>query len=66
VGYVVKVNDHGVPDPQWLGHNAVIGPDRLVPRTQARVFHTEAEAEAVIDAVRPLLPPGLQFEIEKQ
>lgn len=64
MSYVVKVCDHGPPDPQWIGHNTVIGPKRLVGRDEARVFPTEDEAMREIDVFRNLLSGGVQFELE--
>jgi hypothetical protein len=65
MGYVVKITGHSQL-PQWIGHNTLIGPKRLVTRDEARVFPTEAEAEWEIDTFRPLLPDGAQFELEDE
>jgi hypothetical protein len=65
MGYVVKITGHS-QSPQWIGHNTLIGPKRLVTRDEARVFPTEAEAEWEIDTFRPLLRDGAQFELEDE
>ncbi len=65
VGYVVKITGHS-QSPQWIGHNTVIGPKRLVDRDDARVFPTEHEATREIDAFRVLLPDGAQFDLEDE
>jgi hypothetical protein len=66
MGYVVKVSGHGPADPEWIGHNTLIGPKRLMPRREARVFPTEVEATREIDNFRVLLPDGVQFELEEE
>ena len=63
MGFVVKITGHATA-PQWIGHNTTIGPKRLVPRDEARVFPTEFDAESAIDAFRPILPDGLEFELD--
>jgi hypothetical protein len=68
MGIVVKITLPGCggAPPQWIG-----GPDpedlslSVVPRNEARVFPTVAEAETEIDRFRFLVPPGaFLFEIE--
>jgi hypothetical protein len=49
---------------QWIGHNTLIGPKRLVGHEDARVFPTDIEAMWEIDAFRVLLPDGAQFEMQ--
>ncbi|HXY33951.1 MAG TPA: hypothetical protein VEI07_06965 [Planctomycetaceae bacterium] len=61
MGFIVKITGHAAA-PQWIGHSR----ERLVPRHEARVFRTELEAEREIDAVRPRLPDGLEFELENE
>ena len=63
--FVVKITGHPAA-PQWIGHHTAIGPKRLVPRQEARVFPTEFEAECEIDAFRPLLSDGLEFELQDE
>jgi len=63
MGFVVKITGHAAA-PQWIEHNTAIRPKRLVPRDEARVFPTEFDAESAIDAFRPLLTDGLEFELE--
>jgi hypothetical protein len=65
MGYVVKITGHS-QSPQWIGHNTVIGPKRLVDRDDARVFPTERDAMREIDAFRVLLSDDTQFEFEEE
>ena len=65
MSYVVKITGHA-PDPQWIGHNTIIGTKRLVSRDEARVFPTEEDALWEIRAFHLLLPDGAQFELQEE
>jgi hypothetical protein len=65
VGYVVKITGHS-QTPQWIGHNTVIGPKRLVDRDDARAFPTEHEAMWEIDVFGHLLPAYAHFDLEDE
>ncbi|HXY33302.1 MAG TPA: hypothetical protein VEI07_03680 [Planctomycetaceae bacterium] len=66
MGFVVKVTGDSPSGPQWIGQNTRIGPKRMGPRDEARVFPTEAEAQWEAEIFRLLLPDGVQFEIEDE
>jgi len=66
MSFVVKISGESPAWPQWIGHNTPIGPKRLSPRHEARVFPSEVEAQWEIDIFKVLLPDGLQFEIEDE
>jgi len=68
MGVVVKITLHGCTGapPHWIGPHADELPKLpCVPRDEARVFLTPAEAEAEIERFRFLIPPdAFLFEIE--
>jgi hypothetical protein len=65
MGFVVKVS--GFPsEPKWIGHAVATGPQRLVPRDEARVFVSEYEARREIQALQALVSGGIEFELEEQ
>lgn len=52
--------------PQWIDRSTRLGPKRMVPWDEARVFPTEADAESEIRGFAILLPDGVRFELEDE
>jgi hypothetical protein len=66
MGFVVKVSNHGPPDPQWIGRNTLLGSKRLVPRAEARVFATEEDALWEIRKFSAAIQEGAQFDVQEE
>ena len=66
MGFVVKIRAHPAAPPRWIGYNEDVGSKSVVAREEARVFDSQFEATREIDAFRPLLSDGADFEIEDE